>query len=912
MDRFPNDIAFRLSWRPYQQRVLEELNEHLDDNHLHVIAAPGSGKTILGLEVSRLLNQPTLIFAPTLAIRDQWVDRFVNFFCTHRPEIHQWISKDIRRPKFLTVSTYQGLHSAYVGKIETEGEEPEDELPEEWRENNNVASRNKTEAKHILIDELKRIDIHTIVVDEAHHLRSEWWKCLIDIKQQLNNPTIVALTATPPYDVTPQEWQRYQELCGPVDAEIYVPELVQEKNLCPHQDYVYVSTPLQEEENEINEFHRNVEMAYREICADSEFARALASLPAVQNPQQHIKTILDDPGFYSTIAIFLRRIHTTSVNQLCRIIGIDAKSIPPFNLELMEVLLTGCLYTQRKRFAECEDLFTRMTHRLKRIGVIEKRSVRLTSTSAITKLLVTSCSKLQSIREIVKLESESLGHELRLVVLTDFIRREDLPKSSQECKPLKRLGVVPIFETLRRSNIPNIRLGVLSGSLVVIPRTSCELLESIAAQMGLDIRRLKITALPCDPDYLSVDITGQDQQKIVSLITRLFNQGGVTVLVGTKSLLGEGWDAPSINTLILASFVGSYMLSNQMRGRAIRVQSGNPQKTANIWHLICVEVDSTRYVEDLNMLTRRFKAFVGVSFLEPVIENGLERLAIGDPPFTQEKINRINTTMQQNALARMNLHRDWFLALATDAQGQMVEEIACSPRMLPRPFVLEGVTLSFIRGAVWIGLIIFAFLMKSTQIFRETLGGFWNLAWILIMSAGAIGTLKTLPKTVKALLFYLRHRSETASIRQIGKVLLQSLIETNIIHIGEKKPKVVTRKKQSGSLTCTLRNVTTFEKSAFLNALEEMFSPIQNPRYLLYCRSFLGRLGMKDYYPVPQILGRNKETAQKFQMFWARYIGRSELLYTRSLGGRETLLKARGKDWTADLPKQTERVRTWK
>jgi superfamily II DNA or RNA helicase len=912
MKTFPEDITFQLPWRPYQQRVLEELQDHLDDNHLHIIAAPGSGKTILGLEVSRIFNQPTLIFAPTLAIRDQWVDRFVSFFCVNHQSIPHWISKDIRSPGFLTVSTYQGLHSAYVGKREKEEEEPEDQLPEEWQENRDTVPKNITEAKQNLIDQFKQTGFQTIVVDEAHHLRSEWWKCLIDIKQQLDNPTIVALTATPPYDVSGQEWQRYQELCGPVDAEIYVPELVQEENICPHQDYVYVSTPLQEEENEINEFHRNVELAYQEICADSEFTRALQSLPAVQNPRDHIKTILDDPGFYSTIAIFLRQVHNSSEKHIFKIIGIDPKSIPPFNLELMEVLLTGCLYTQRKRFIECEDLFSRVTHQLKRIGVIEKRSVRLAGTSAITKLLVTSCSKLQSNREIVKLESESLGQDLRLVILTDFIRREDLPKSSQDLKPLKRLGVVPIFETLRRADIPNIRLGILSGSLVVIPQTSRELLESIAVQMGLEVRRLKISPLFCDPRFLSVDIAGQDQQKIVSLITRVFNQGGITVLVGTKSLLGEGWDAPSINTLILASFVGSYMLSNQMRGRAIRVQPDNPQKTANIWHLVCVEVDSIQYVEDLNMLTRRFKAFVGVSFLEPVIENGLERLAVGVPPFTLEKIDQINTAMQRKALARSDLHRDWFLALETDTQGQMVEEIACSPRMLPRPFVLAGAVLSFIGGAFWLGLIIFAYLMQSNQIFSDTLGGFWNLTWILVMIVGALGTLKTLPKTIKALLLYLRHRSDAASIRQIGKVLLHTLMETDIIRTGTKKPKIVTRQKHSGSVTCTVRNVSTFEKSAFLNALEEIFSPIQNPRYLLYCQSFLGRLGMKDYYSIPQTLGRNKETARTFQLFWSRYIGRAEIVYTRSISGRETLLQARGKDWSADLPQQTERVRTWK
>ena len=61
------------------------------------------------------------------------------------------------------------------------------------------------------------------------------------------------------------------------------------------------------------------------------------------------------------------------------------------------------------------------------------------------------------------------------------------------------------------------------------------------------------------------------------------------MLVGTKSLLGEGWDSPCINSLILASFVGSFMLSNQMRGRAIRIFKDDPNKVSNIWHLVTLE-----------------------------------------------------------------------------------------------------------------------------------------------------------------------------------------------------------------------------------------------------------------------------------------------------------------------------------
>ena len=75
---------------------------------------------------------------------------------------------------------------------------------------------------------------------------------------------------------------------------------------------------------------------------------------------------------------------------------------------------------------------------------------------------------------------------------------------------------------------------------------------------------------------------------MVAVSTELFRQGQINTLVGTKSLLGEGWDAPCINSLILATYVGSFMLSNQMRGRTIRTDRDHPEKTGNIWHLACI------------------------------------------------------------------------------------------------------------------------------------------------------------------------------------------------------------------------------------------------------------------------------------------------------------------------------------
>ena len=116
---FPIPPRFKFPWRTYQERVLGELDEHLEDDHLHVIAPPGSGKTILGLEVAIRLNKPTLILAPTIAIRNQWIQRFCELFLDVT-EVPDWISRDIKKPGLLTVSTYQGLHAACTGNRQQE------------------------------------------------------------------------------------------------------------------------------------------------------------------------------------------------------------------------------------------------------------------------------------------------------------------------------------------------------------------------------------------------------------------------------------------------------------------------------------------------------------------------------------------------------------------------------------------------------------------------------------------------------------------------------------------------------------------------------------------------------------------------------------------------------------------------
>ena len=56
LDMFEN-VYFNGQFRDYQQRILDRTDDYLKDGKIHIVAAPGSGKTILGLELIRTLGE---------------------------------------------------------------------------------------------------------------------------------------------------------------------------------------------------------------------------------------------------------------------------------------------------------------------------------------------------------------------------------------------------------------------------------------------------------------------------------------------------------------------------------------------------------------------------------------------------------------------------------------------------------------------------------------------------------------------------------------------------------------------------------------------------------------------------------------------------------------------------------------
>lgn len=907
MTEYPKEITFKYTWRKYQQRVLDELEKHLDDRHLHLIAPPGSGKTVLGLAVAIRLNKPTLILAPTLAIRNQWIQRFCELFLqtTVTPE---WISRDIRNPKFLTVVTYQGLHAACSNQKITE-----EELQEAEEEETEIVEKNSHINLENIAKGLQSQNIKTIVVDEAHHLKNEWWQTLSRIKDKLD-PIVVGLTATPPYDVTAAEWQRYITLNGSVDTEISVPELIMAGDLCPHQDYVHFTFPTEKESENISEFRDKIEELFLEVRQDKTIVEAIMQHPIWLNPTENFEWIYSNLSWYSACLIFLNSNEVTISEIHLEIIGDKDFEIPELDYQWMETVIDFYLYREKTRFLEFEEHQLKLESKLRRHGAIENKQINFFYNRQVNKYLISSISKLNGIQEIVNFEYQQLGKDLRMVILSDFIRKEYFVNTSENTLELSKIGIIPIFEKLRRANVNGKKIGVLTGSIIIIPKSALTALENKAREFG--ITQITTSSVSYDADYVLIHQNEKLKNDVIHIVTQIFEEGEIEVLIGTKSLLGEGWDAPAINSLVLASFVGSFVLSNQMRGRAIRTQNGNSEKTSNIWHLVTVDKTSQTGGNDFEILKRRFRSFVGVSFKEEAgIENGIGRLNLSEDIHIAEKPAQKNSEMFSFAADRESLKQRWKTALNTGVT--IVEEIKI-PFSEEKEYSSQKTfyfnkTIGNLSGTLASGLLFFGIeslqgLLRTLLKMRTAVDIYIFLAFMSLTGIAFFGSL-----SIKTLRLYLKYRDISKDIQKIGEALLLSLNKAGMIHTSLSQLQVQSSVDGTGAVFCHLDGGTTFEKSTFINTLKEIVIPIDNPRYVMIRKSSsMLFVKQQDYHSVPEILGRNKNLAEDFERNWNILVGKCELVFCRNIEGRKLLLKSRLQSLSAQLEENVEHISKWR
>ncbi len=877
-------VRFHGTFRSYQQTVLDSAPQHLVDRRIHIVAAPGSGKTVLGLELIRRLDAPALVLSPTVVIRQQWGDRFAGQFLPEGANADDYISYNLKTPKPITSITYQALHAAYH-RLAIAQDPDDDEAPQD------TTAEPLDFSDFHLIEFIRGHGIRTVCLDEAHHLKSEWQKALEGFIAALQpDITIIALTATPPYDSTIGAWNKYISLCGEIDAEIFVPELVAQGTLCPHQDYIFFNYPRQQELSVLQAYRNRVTTCLDELQRGPLLRDAYAASPALSNTAIDYEALFTHPQEYTALCSLVEQAGVEIPHKLVRALC-GKKGLPVCKLVVAQTALQF-LYDNPAWFGE--ETVAQIAAVLGKYRLLHLQNVELVTDIAVNKTLISSVGKLRSIATVAAAEYANLGGQLHMLVLTDYIRKDLLDLIGTD-QPIDVMGTVPVFEAIRRSVGAFADIALITGALVLWPARQLAALRAIAADHNVIFTG---KPLPNAPMYHNITFQGNNRSK-VAVITQAFEQGLIQVLVGTKALLGEGWDSPCINSLILASFVGSYVLSNQMRGRAIRINPQQPYKTANIWHLVTVEPpaaladnklrkleaqlfqdDQALISEDYRTLKRRFTGFFAPAYSRDVIEDGIARVDIIQPPYNAEGITRINQTMLQLAADRAGMAQRWQNALAAGQLPEIVDVNLIPDKTLPRRFVffnfLTLMILSFILYQIIdmfaTGLLPMTASLPGLILYFLSIGG---LVWF-----GA-----------KALQRMLRALSPVATIRMLGNCILQTLQAAGDIQSQGARLQVEHDASHS-NIECALIGATIREKNIFSKAMGELLSPIDNPRYIVV-KTYGSMLHYLQSFACPERIGNNQKNAEIFAQFLSRASGSFHAFYTRNERGRKHLLRCR-------------------
>ena len=884
------------------------------DEKLHIVAAPGAGKTTLGIEVISRINRPTLVLCPTNTIKNQWRDRICSSFLDEKD--FGLVSLDIRDPKFITVTTYQALLAAFCGSVEVDIEPEELDFEEEESDSILTSKRFNQSKADKIVDLLKSANISLLCFDEAHHLRKEWWKALNYLVETLKPKQTVSLTATPPYDVEYSEWDRYEALCGPIDESISIPELVKNGDLCPHQDYIYLSNLRNDERNLVRKCYSNINELMKKLLSDKELLDYLSKMEFLTPTNYEVEVIFKSPDLFVSIASLLSKSGYKIPKQFLKLFGARQIELPRFDLTRAKYFLNGFLVTNKDYFPGLENKIEEYYNYAKRLGLVQNKRIVLDESSKIQRQIANSLGKLDSISEIVEIEHRSLNKDLRMVILTDYIKASDNENKS--------LGVVPIWRILKEKYKKRLNVGVLCGSLILLPSSIIDEFNSLLTQKNIPLDSISMSISQEDSEYYKIVPKGSVKNRIVALVTELFCGGNINVLVGTQALLGEGWDAPCINSLILSSTVSSYMLSNQMRGRAIRVDKNNPNKISNIWHLASVRipkasdmfdlqffkeaVSDTQFNSlapdfyDLQQLTKRFEGYEAPAYAgSNEITSGIDRVfslktfyknigQFGDYAIT------IHNDKVKSLAPRRNLVKEWWdksLVLGYGNSAMSLSVGVDTPKHTVK-------TLTYTSYLV----VLYSILCLSFPILYSlyyTNNKFFLLLGLIIL------TIVLLNLFIK----FLKTGTIVGVMKQVAIVHLETLAYLGYIKTSLKMVGINVKKTEDG-IFVTCKNLSTEENNLLIKCLQEFLNPIENPRYVLVKPdTFLGFIKQKDYFSLPAIVSQRKEDVLIFERLWNKYIGNVEIFYTRNIDGRKRLLKARKDAFSNNMRSKSKKISKW-
>ena len=463
-----------------------------------------------------------------------------------------------------------------------------------------VAALLSSSAKERL-DALIDDGVATIVVDECHHLRAHWAVVVQYLRRRLaaagRAPTLIGLTATAPSREDPS-YARYHALLGEVDAEVPVPAVIRAGCLAPARELAWFTLPTPEETGFLATAgaelrHRVAQFLLAPDGVDYLLGVVAPGMPAdalgADEPRLVRALVAGfdaDPVLAAAASAVLRRtgdytptpLSVLAVPLLPELDTLDAAE----ELQLLARYALDRLLPDQDRRGE----WNAVRETLRGFGMHLTDAGIRAGRSPVDVITAGSRAKDVAVVDILRRELAALGPRLRAVVVTDAAERSAVHRAldvlAAPGRPGAAGGARRCYDVLLSdADLRALSPVLLTGREVRVPHGREELLERLRERTGAD--------LPARDDGWSLRASaGEARAELVLAVSRLVAEGRVRLVVGTRGLLGEGWDCPAVNTLVDLTTVTTSTAVAQLRGRVMRLDASWPGKVAHTWSVTCL------------------------------------------------------------------------------------------------------------------------------------------------------------------------------------------------------------------------------------------------------------------------------------------------------------------------------------
>ncbi|MEC7565033.1 MAG: DEAD/DEAH box helicase family protein [Planctomycetota bacterium] len=928
---FP-DIKFAGTLRPTQKEVAEVVREQFDagNKEYYIVAPPGSGKTITGLYLwAEFFKCPALVLSPNTAIQSQWLSR-LDLFTEDDDVVHQrHLSSDPKNPSVLNSFTYQSITlpsqnksdfeslaiSDWVSKLMEKNlaRDPDEAMIwiNDLREHNpdyfkqrfgahvkKVRDAHATQSGGIdtlhksaveNLQYLKDMEVNLVILDECHHLLGHWGRIMHGIRDFFGDPYILGLTATPPHsgDYDTVSWEQYHKFIGEIDFEVPIPAVVKEGYLAPYQDLCYFTRPMDDELTFVSNMNdRLLELLETVSQGDAETGRM--SLPDFIYKTLEERMLLGGPAEnWGDYADRLPRFSVAARVYLYHVGRAFPLHVPALSedqhMEYGDTLkyVTPCLdryvrtYLMVDENPRLHDLAGELKTQLRMLGMQITETGSQACASPISRVLAYSKAKVKALQPILKAEMADLGDRIRAVVVCDYEKTSAVSEDISHLLSNEAGGAVAAFkQILTDEETDRLDPVLVTGSSVLVDDDLKEVFDD-AAKHWLERSRFKV-----DWKWRSVDgfhvMQGQgadwSPRLYVEMITALFQQGITKCLVGTRGLLGEGWDANKINVLVDLTCVTTHTSVNQLRGRSMRLDPDEPEKLANNWDVVCLAPEYVKGLDDYIRFTKKHTQIFGITD-DGVIEKGVGHVHAAltelKPEGVESSAGLLNDDMISRIPKRGEARELWGIGKPYQREPQTSVEM--DPGLLGPELKGKGFP---------------PFSYAETP---------WDEATFTFAVSCAV--LKSLVES-----------------EILTSIVLEDVEE--YVHVGA---------RDGGYVRVFMKETDEESSRIFSEAVAEIFAPIRDPRYLIERKVAIGDISRKtkrtfvaeymeefmaaqlDYevleknletklvmvHAVPTELARNRDRADIFLKHWHELVSPGKMYFMQRDEGREFLQQAR-------------------